>query len=1508
MFCRERSGTPHPAARVSVPACPWDFRFFGAVVFLACACVSVFAQSGRTNTPVRLPIVEGTDLRFAHISFGEGPSHSRISAIVEDNRGFLWFGTQDGLRRYDGYRSKEYRHDPTKPRSLSGNFITTMFKDRSGKLWIGSNEYLDLLDPSTEIFTHYRGVSLHAQVADINQDRDGIIWLATNKGLIRLDPPTGHVTRYEHSPGDAGSLGSSLVSSTLEEKDGTFWVATAASLDIFDRKSGRVTQHLRFRGTFPVQLAGPIRLYEDSSGVLWVTLPAWNGLAIFDRHARRLIYWTTLGQVTENSVLSGVRCIHEDEDGALWLGTLGNGLLKLDKQRRALVRYRNNPADPDGLSADRVDSLYEDHEGGIWVGTAGGGVNRFSARPLPFRPIRFGRWKQKGQNLNTITTVYEDSVGALWIATVGALERIDRRTGQSTFYQQPGAPGQASNPYVTSITEDLSGHLWLGTYGGGIRRFDRPSGRFSIYRYKPADPQSLPSDFVYAVLTDHKGTVWAATQDGVAALDLETGRFQVHRVTGEKETLYRGVAEGPDGAQWLGTWDSGVRRFDPVSGQFTIYRQDSHRSGSLSSNQVNALCFDHSGTLWVATATGLNRFNSETGEFTNYDERDGLPNSNVNGILEDKVGNLWLSTDNGISRFDPQVGAFHNYSVSDGLPGNEFYGANAGFKSRSGEMFFSSRAGLVSFFPEEVVDNAYVPPLVLTDFQLFGESVSVGGDSPFKQSVAGTDSLTLNYRQSVFSFEFSALSFASPERNRYRYRLEGLESKWYETDSSRRFVTYTTLPPGHYVFRVQGSNNHRIWNKSGLSVRITILPPWWKTWWFRVTTAVCLLAVVWSAYYLRIRAIKRRNRELTALYSDLQRSQHNLQESEGRLAEAQRIAHVGYWNCDMDADCITWSDETCRIYGVRPQECILNSSRLRELTHPEDQPTVDEALAEVFRGASHYKAEHRVVRPNGEVRFVHAQGDVTRDELGRPHRMFGTVQDISEQKQAEEALRQSQERYRTFFRQNLAGNYISTAQGTLLACNPAFLRMFGFASEDEAKRMSLQSLYASPEEREQFLQQLKERGHLEDYEIEFRRNDGRLLPATENAIGTFSENGELVEIHGFLIDETERRKIEHQLRQAQKMEAVGALAGGIAHDFNNILTIINGYSEIILGDSRLGEAVQRRTQEILKAGQRAASLTRQLLAFSRKQLLQPTVLSLNLVVEDIEKMLRRLIGEHIELVIRPDRDLEPVKADRSQMEQVILNFCVNARDAMPQGGKITIETANAEVDVMMAAQLFPMTPGHYTRLAVSDTGIGMNKQTLARIFEPFFTTKDPERGTGLGLAVVYGIVKQSGGNVFVHSEPGHGSTFSMYLPTADQEAVVREQETQLPEIMRGSETILLVEDAAPLREMMRELLEGSGYTVLEAEDGERAMELANRHEGHIALLLTDIVLPKINGPSLAKSLLQRRTGMKVLYMSGYADNTIIPSGVLKEGMVLVQKPFTMAAIAKEVRALLDGRS
>jgi PAS domain S-box-containing protein len=518
----------------------------------------------------------------------------------------------------------------------------------------------------------------------------------------------------------------------------------------------------------------------------------------------------------------------------------------------------------------------------------------------------------------------------------------------------------------------------------------------------------------------------------------------------------------------------------------------------------------------------------------------------------------------------------------------------------------------------------------------------------------------------------------------------------------------------------------------------------------------------------------------------------------------------------------------------------------------------------------------------------------------------GIVRDVSERKRAEEALSISEARVRGLVESNIIGISIGSLDGKLIEANGAFLGLVGYTREELLSGEMRWDTMTPPEYRDldqRAVEQLRSTGIAAPWEKEFLRKDGSRIAVLIGIAALLSARGE-GECVAFVLDIRERKQLEQQLRQAQKMEAVGRLAGGIAHDFNNLLGVIIGYSEIL--EERLGQddPLRPKAEQIKKAGQRAAALTRQLLAFSRQQVLEPKVLDLNEVVTDTLKMLQRLIGEDIELVMVPGPDLGRVKVDQGQIEQVIMNLAVNARDAMPQGGKLTITTLNAELDEVYARQHPAAVSGSYVMLAVSDTGCGMDRETQGRIFEPFFTTKEQGKGTGLGLSTVYGVVKQSGGYIWVYSETGRGSTFKIYLPRIGEAMTVPDPGRGGKETARGWQTVLLVEDAEPLRELAHELLEECGYTVLEAANGADAIRVAEQHRRPIHLLFTDVVMPGMDGRKLAEHITRIYPEMKVLYVSGYTDDAIGHHGVLHSGIALLQKPFTRESLTRKVREVL----
>jgi two-component system cell cycle sensor histidine kinase/response regulator CckA len=641
-----------------------------------------------------------------------------------------------------------------------------------------------------------------------------------------------------------------------------------------------------------------------------------------------------------------------------------------------------------------------------------------------------------------------------------------------------------------------------------------------------------------------------------------------------------------------------------------------------------------------------------------------------------------------------------------------------------------------------------------------------------------------------------------------------------------------------------------------------------------------------------------------ALKGDQLRLERDRAEKELRKSEEQyRLLFdtnpLPMWVFDRDTLAFLAVNEAAvRHYGFSRREFFAMT--IKDIMPEEDIPALLGAVFQPSEGLSSTEVwRHR--KKDGTVIDV----EVTSHGLSFHGRKGELVlaHDITDQKRDQDRLRQSEERFAKAFRSSPLAITISTQEeGQYVEVNDAFLNMLGYQREEVIGRTDHElTIWAEPGERAAFIQQLVGSGRITAFPVKMRTRSGDTRLTEVSA--------ELIELDGkpcilaIKYDATEAKHLEEQFRQAQKMEAVGRLAGGIAHDFNNMLSVIIGYSELL--QERFETGPERKSvDEVKKAAERAAALTRRLLAFSRQQVLSPRVLNLNAVVDNLSKMLSHMIGEDIELAFTPGASLGNVRTDLVQMEQVIMNLAVNARDAMPHGGRLTIETSNAEVDAMFASSL-SLTPGSYVVMAVSDTGFGMEEGIKLRIFEPFFTTKETGKGSGLGLSMVYGVVKQSAGSILVSSEPGRGTTFRIYLPQVDEALTDDSAKAEAP-LARGTGTILVVEDEEPLRILVASVLENSGYKVLQASGGKEALKLAKEH-GHIDLLVTDVVMPGLNGRELADLIRATLPDLKLLYMSGYASDPVTQRGALASDEILLEKPFTKNSLLTKVKTVLRSR-
>ena len=811
-----------------------------------------------------LPLL-GT-LRFERLGLEEGLSQSVVICILQDSLGFMWFGTQDGLNRYDGYNFTVFNRNPYNSNSLSDRWISVIYEDQKGGLWIGTRQGgVNLYDRKTGNFTDYRSDPINPHslsdntVTGIAEDNQGRIWVATTNGLNRLEPDTGLITRFLNDPNDQNSLIHNTINTLTRDREGIIWVGTNIGLDRIDPQTGQFTHYVTDLSNLYSLSSNIIKtLYEDQGGILWIGTA--NGLNWFERKNGQFITYRYRPNDPASLSNNNIQSIHEDRSGALWVGT-DHGLNRLDRETGAFARYYHDSRDPYSISGNSIQSVYEDRAGVLWVGTFGGGLNRSYQGKWGFTHIQANPENQNGLNDKNIFPIYEDVTGDIWFGTYdGGLNRLNRRTGKFIYIQNdPENPDSLSGDHIWAIYQDREGTLWFGT-SYGLDEFNTENYKFMHHRNDPLDSSSLSGNEIYAIFEDSQGSFWVGTTNGLNLFDRRSGQSICYFACSSDPGCLSGnqvttIYEDRDRRLWVGTFDGGLNLLDRATGKFKAFKNEPHNTQSLSNNSVMAIYQDNRGDLWIATAGGgLNKFHNETETFAHYQELEGLPNDVVYGILEDNGGNLWLSTNKGLSRFDPLTGSFQNYDAADGLQSNEF-SMFSYFKTRSGEMIFGGVNGVTMFFPEQIMDNSYVPPIVLTSLTQAGE------DALSRRGAETIQEVTFYWPRNFFEFEYAALSYAQPEKNQYAYMLQGFDKDWIMM-GTRRFGRYTNLPGRTYTLRIIGSNNDGVWNEEGIAIKIRIVPPFWETLWFRGIAALVLFVVMVGGFRLRVRNIEARSREL----------------------------------------------------------------------------------------------------------------------------------------------------------------------------------------------------------------------------------------------------------------------------------------------------------------------------------------------------------------------------------------------------------------------------------------------------------------------------------------------------------------------------------------------------------------------------------------------------------------------------------------------------------------------
>lgn len=816
----------------------------------------------------------GDKIRFDHLTIKHGLPQNQTYSIRQDQQGFIWIGTKYGFSKYDGREFTNYanikdkpnslsenwvyhliaddagilwlgtwggglnkfnpatesftrfQHDKDKPSSLSSDNIWSTFQDKAGTIWVCSDKGLNRLRPEEDGFTHYYHDSddpaslSHNSVTFVQEDAQGLLWISTyGGGLNRFDPTGETFIRYQHDPDNLNSLSSDKIRQLYIDGKGIIWLSTNAGLNKFDPTTETFSR-FQHNADDPASIGADIVTYvmEDTSGMLWVSTFG-GGLNRFDPKTGRAVrFQADPHGVRHNTFWRG--CL--DTTGSLWF-TSENGVHKYDSGAHQFDLFKYSPGNPDTSIYKGIWGFHQDRQGNLWIGSSVNGLIRINRERSLFTSFQHDDNDPGSLSHNTILALQADRTGLLWIATRKGLNRFDPITEKFTHYQhEPGNPNSPNDNNIVEAAIDINGILWLSAYGKGLDRFDPSTEMFTHYVPNKNRSDSLSTKWITAIETTSDGHVWA----------------------------------GGDG---------GLNRFDPVTQKFSNYYVSD--ASNLSNGNIYTIYEDKAGVIWVGTGNGLNMYNPDSDSFTSFFTADGLPSNQILGIAEDDHGNLWISTNKGLSKFDPQKKTFRNYDARDGLQGNQFLD-RAAYKNNDGELFFGGMEGFNVFHPDRLLDNPNIPQVVLTDFQLFNKSVSIGSDSPLKTHINLADAITLSYRQSVFTFEFAALNYRIPEKNQYAYKMEGFDDDWRFTSAKHRLATYTNLDPGNYTFQVKASNNDGIWNEKGASVSIRITPPWWATWWAYTLYALIIVSAVLGFVQWRLRTINTQNQKLEMLVTE----------------------------------------------------------------------------------------------------------------------------------------------------------------------------------------------------------------------------------------------------------------------------------------------------------------------------------------------------------------------------------------------------------------------------------------------------------------------------------------------------------------------------------------------------------------------------------------------------------------------------------------------------------------
>jgi len=847
---------------------------------------------------------QNQQLHFTHLGTSNGLSELNPSCILQDSRGFVWIGTADGLNRYDGYKFRVFRNDIKDTTTISNNYVQDIAEDKDGNLWVSTGDGgINRYDRKADRFHHYvhddkNPNSLSSNyVSKLTVDGYGRVWAGTqHDGLSVFDTRTGIFRRYVHDKNNPKSLSDNSIATIYKDSQNNIWVGTVnEGLSVYDHKTGDFTSY-KHVDKDKTSLSGNkvTVIFEDGDHHIWVGTQE-AGLNLLDVKTGKFRHFFHDPKNGNSLINNSIQSIAEDDNHNLWIGTENGGLNIYTYAWEQFFSYQHDEVDNTSLSGNSVDIITKDRHGNMWIAVYGGGINLYKKNTSNFDHYLHNSSPASLSN-NFVLSMFEDEDYNIWIGTDGGgMDLFNLKKGSFTTFKHSDTRNSIGGDNILYITQDDKRNVWIGTWAGGVSVMDPATRTFRTFKHDPANPKSLSGDNIYSIVQASDKRIWLGTfGDGLDLFDPKTNSF----TTFKNDPLnpkslgcnrINAMISAGNGNLWLATDDAGLCYFDTRTYTCTRFKHSDNQN-SISNNNALDVYKDHAGRLWICTLGGLNLFDPETKHFTVYKIKDGLPNDYTQAVEEDDKGHIWVSTNNGLSMFDPVTKKFKNFTTENGLQADEFK-AHCALKSRTGAFYFGGVNGFNSFFPDQIVESPYDPSLILTRFQIFNKDIVAskgeGDPSPLQQDISETKSIRLSHSQSVLSFEYASLDFASPEKKKYAYILENFDKGWNYVDDKNTAV-YTNIPPGDYIFKVKSQNGEGKWSPQVLSLKVTIVPPFWLTWWFETLLGLFVVGSIYTIYRYRVhtimlqkakleRQVKERTATITSQAEELQEQSENLQ-------------------------------------------------------------------------------------------------------------------------------------------------------------------------------------------------------------------------------------------------------------------------------------------------------------------------------------------------------------------------------------------------------------------------------------------------------------------------------------------------------------------------------------------------------------------------------------------------------------------------------------------------------